>query len=304
MTDRAQALAQIVDLAREHDITAHDIAAALNSPSEKASQGIALRLFGYLGGIFIFAGLSAYIGMFWQDMNSAMRVIITLGSGFSLFIIGCLASEKHARSAPPLLLIASFLQPSGLFVGIREYSYGGNDPHYPALAVFGIMLIQQVLTFKALRQPVLLCSSLGFAALLLVTVFDMLHISTDWTSMIIGLSLLLVTYGFEKTPYRNISGFWYFIGSVSFLWGIFDILRQTFIEIGYLAVTCFMVYISVIAQSTTLLVVSVTAMLSYIGYFTKEHFLHSAGWSLSLIVMGMAFFGISAGAIKIKKKYL
>jgi hypothetical protein len=305
MTGRTEALTKIVELARAENISAGDIAQAMKEPGSERSAGITIKLFGYLAGVFIFSGIAAYIGMFWQAMGSFERVIITLGSGFILFVIGAISSRNNnVRAATPLLLIAALLQPTGLFIAIDEYFSHGGDVHYPAMFVFGVMLVQQGLAFKSLRQAILLCSAIGFAALFMGATLDLMHVSPRWISIGIGLSLLLVTYGIKDSPYQHISGFWYLIGSTLYLSGAFDLLKNKPFELLYLAITCFMVYVSVLAQSTVLLAVSLLAMLSYIGYFTGEHFVHSMGWPAALIVLGVAFFSISAGALRIKKKYL
>src|SRR5512132_2668425 len=99
---RARALEQIVSLAREHQLTAGEIAAALTDDAtqvrlkadpaktqvrleadttEPRGRGVIVRVIGYLGGTFVFAGIAALIALQWDAMNSAARVVITLGSG-------------------------------------------------------------------------------------------------------------------------------------------------------------------------------------------------------------------------------
>src|SRR4029450_2626467 len=104
---RARALAQIVSLAREHQLTAGDIAAALTddgtlAPSqvrlkadttEGRGRGVIVRVLGYLGGTCVFAGIAALIALQWDAMNSAARVVITLGSGLAAFGLATLASR-------------------------------------------------------------------------------------------------------------------------------------------------------------------------------------------------------------------
>jgi hypothetical protein len=45
-------------------------------------------------------------------------------------------------------------------------------------------------------------------------------------------------------------------------------------------------------------------MLSYIGYFTAQHFVHSVGWPVALILLGLMFFAISSFALRIRKQYI
>ena len=87
MEDRARALDQIAALARQHGLSADDIAAAIGQPplDEVATRGrsVLVRVLGVLGGIFVFAGVGVFIALQWDNMNSAARVVVTLGSGLT-----------------------------------------------------------------------------------------------------------------------------------------------------------------------------------------------------------------------------
>ncbi len=311
MSGKQSALAQIVALATENGISASEIEAAIAGSSAgkklEKSGSIAMKIFSILGGIFIFAGISSYIGMFWLEMNSAMRVIITLGSGFVAYLISVIffRNSKYPSAVAPLMLVAALLECGGLFVMIDEYfNNHTNNWRLACLIVFGLMLMQQGLTFISMRIPILLFTTLWFGCSFFSIAFDMLGIRENWNTIIIGISLLLIAYGLRTSIYRRTLQLAYLVGSVSFLYGAFDVLQHSPFEIFYLAITCFMIYMSVIANSTTLLAVSVLAMMSYIGYFTTEYFRDYTDWPLILIVLGVLFFIISSGAIRIKKRYI
>jgi hypothetical protein len=357
---KQEVLAQIVTLAAENGISLGEIESALTGNRLiKTGGGIAMRIFSILGGIFIFSGISTYIGMFWGEMNSAMRVIITLGSGFAVYILGIAFSRdpKRVSMVAPVMLAAAIMESGGLFVLI--YEYFNNNTHnwrFACLIVFGIMFSQQGLTFLARRIPIMLLTTLWFGSLFFAVTFDMLGLPQEWNTLIIGFSLLATAYGIAGSEYQRslqivylaglftfFSGIaeifrilhmpeWgmvivggsllsvtygvrgrvhpstlslsYLVGAFCFLFGWFDVLKETVFEGLYIAIACLMIYFSVIIHSTTLLVLSVLAMLSYIGYFTAEHFVNSAGWPVALIVIGVLFSAISAGALRIKKKYI
>src|SRR5206468_3638124 len=76
MTDvdqRAAALDEIAALARRHGFTADEIAAAMTrTPSrEDKRRGVLVRVLGFLGGTFVFAGVAVFIALQWDSMNSA-----------------------------------------------------------------------------------------------------------------------------------------------------------------------------------------------------------------------------------------
>ena len=97
----------------------------------------------------------------------------------------------------------------------------------------------------------------------------------------------------------------YLIGSALAYSGLFDLLRQTPVELLYFAVTAAMLYACVRLQSRALLLTTVLAMLGFIGYFTARHFVDSLGWPISLVLMGVAFIGVAywADAKGLKHKW-
>lgn len=312
MSNKQAVLEQIVTLATQNGISASEIESAINGNklenlSDKSGGSIAMRIFSILGGVFILAGVSAYIAMFWDEMNSATRVIITLGSGFVAYMMAVIFSResRYLSSIVPLLLIAALLESFGLFVLIDEYFNNyTNNWRLVCLIVFGLMLVQQGLTFVSMRIPILLLTTLWFASSFFYIAFDMTGIAEEFNTVIIGGSLLSITYGLRNSIYGRVLQLAYFFGSIMFFVGLFELLRNTPFETLYLAIAAFMIYISVLVNSTVLLIISVLSMLSYIGYYTAQHFVHSVGWPLALIVLGILFFIISAGALRIKKKYI
>ena len=87
MSDKEEALQEIAAIARNNGITLAEITKALRDLPARSSPGILSKLFGYLGGIFVFSGICIFVHMYWDDLNSAARVIVTLGSGYMLFIM-------------------------------------------------------------------------------------------------------------------------------------------------------------------------------------------------------------------------
>jgi uncharacterized membrane protein YGL010W len=84
--------------------------------------------------------------------------------------------------------------------------------------------------------------------------------------------------------------------------GLFDLVHKTAVELAFFAVTAAMLYACVLLQSRALLLTTVLAMLSFIGYFTAQHFVDSLGWPISLVLMGVAFIGVGALAMRVKRQ--
>ena len=127
--------------------------------------------------------------------------------------------------------------------------------------------------------------------------------SANWASVMTGLCVMLTAYGLQKDDQHfRLSGLGYFVGSILFYSGLFDLVRDTPVELLYLAVTAAILYACVVLQSRSLLLTTVIAMLGFIGYFSAEHFSNSLGWPVTLVLMGVAFLGVGTIAIRVKRR--
>lgn len=309
MGSRQDALDRIVALARSHNLEAAEIAAALDAApagsAQKRTTNLLGRILGTLGGIFVFAGLGVFIAMNWDAMNTAARIVITLGSGIAVFAIALVASgdERGQRFAAPLYLIAALLQPTGILVTLNEFSSGGDWRH-AALVTSAVMALQQGLVFWHRRETTLLFTTIFFSLWLLTTALDLLHADGDFIAVLLGASTVGLCAGLDRTPWRGVTPFWYLVGSVAFMTGLFSLLRGTAIELLFLLLSCGGIYLSIALKSRMLLLVSTVSILTYISYFTGEHFLDSLGWPIVLILLGLLLIGLSAAAMRINRRYI
>src|SRR5262249_14484999 len=147
---------EIAAIARAHHLSAAEIATALadSAPIEKQSRGrtVLVRVLGVLGGTFVFAGLAVFIALQWSDMNSASRVVITLGSGIAAFVLAVISirDRRFASATTPLFLIAALVEPTGMFVVFDEFGHGG-DWRIAALITTGTIGAQFAATFNVSR---------------------------------------------------------------------------------------------------------------------------------------------------------
>jgi hypothetical protein len=317
---RLRALQDIVALAREHRLTAVEIGAALadepapaadvsavvrSAEAESRARTILVRVGAYLGGTFVFAGIVAFIALQWDSMNSAARVIITLGSGLAAFAMATIATRdsRFDKAAPPLFLIAAGLEPTGMLVAFNEFGSGG-DARWAALFTAGVMAIQFAAIFSVLRQSMLLFLAVLFAMLAWVTAFDILDVDESFGVMVLGGCLLLAAIAADRTPHRVITPAWYLVGGIGFLYGLFDLVEGTLFEVLFILTASGFVYLSAAIPSRTLLLVATGAILGYTGWFTGEHFADSLGWPLALVLFGLLMISLSALAFRIDRKYI
>lgn len=364
VTDKPGALRHIAQLMTTYDITLAEVETALQdsasiSPESSArSKGdIAKTLFIYLGAIFIFAGISTYIGMFWNSMGSVMRVFVTLGVGYILLVvlIAALHEKKFPKLILPLALVCVFTMTGGWFVLVHEVFPSSNNWRAPTLFVFGTMALHQCILWAKYRLTVLAFTTLFFVYGFMQVGLDMLGVPMAYIAIVLGASVLLVGIALEKTSHRIlvepmlligicwlngglfdhiamlISANWaslitgvcvmsaayglqkeqryprlialgYFTGSIMMYAGLFDLVENTSFELFYLAVTASVLYACLVLHSRALLLTTVLAMLSFIGYYSAEYFANSLGWPITLVLMGVAFLGVGTVAIRVKRR--
>ena len=310
MTDKDNALQQIVQIARAHGIDEDDIRRALRTSDAGAASAqvrtsVLTRVLAYLGGTFVFAGLGVFIAMHWEAMNFASRVVITLGSGIAAFVLALVAlhDERYEKAATPLFLIAAFLQPAGLLVIFEEF-YTGNQWELIGLLTTGTMAAQQIVTLLKTGRTTLLFTSIVFCVSFLLILFDWINVDYGIVSLVLGASLVMLSVGIDRTAHFAITPLWYLVGACWLQWGIFDLVEATPIEILFLGVASGLVYLSTVVHSRMLLFSATVGMLSYIGYFSAKHFVESIGWPIALMIFGLVLIGMSAMAFRISRNYI
>ena len=309
MNGRTQALAEIVALARQHGFSADEISEALREggapTTEDRRRGILVRVLGFIGGTFVFAGVGVFIALQWDSMNAAARIIITLGSGVVAFVLALLSSRdpRFDKATTPLFLMAAALEPTGMLVAFNELGSGG-DWRWASLITCGCMALQFGFVFGPIRRSALLFLCVLFGTLFFWTAFDILDVDDGVGVLVLGASLLLTAVGVDRTPHQVITPVWYLFGAAGVLYGVFDIVEGTPLEIVFLFAAAGLVYLSVALHSRTLLFVATAGILAYTAWFTGEHFAESVGWPIALIIFGLLLIGLSALALRIDRNYV
>jgi hypothetical protein len=307
--ERVRALEEIRALARAHGLSAAEVAAAIEPPSAgtaaRPGQGVLVHVLGVLGGTFVFAGVGVFIALQWSELNSAARVLVTLGSGLIAFVLAVLGTRdpRFDKAATPLFLTAAILEPGGMIVAFEEFGSGG-DWRLASLVTSGAMGAQFALTFAARQRSTLLFLTILFGTAFFWTALDLLDADSTLISLVLGASMLLAAVGADRSGFSGITPFWYFAGATSLLYGFFDMVEGTPLEITFLAVAAGFVYASVLLHSRTLLAVATLAILAYTAYFTGEHFVDSVGWPLALVAFGLVLIALSALAVRIDRTYV
>ena len=246
--NRARALETIAALARQHALSPAEIAAAIGSTPATAGEprapAVLVHVLGFLGGTFVFAGLGVFIALQWSDMNSAARVVVTLGSGVVAFVLASVAAReaRFDKAVTPLFLIAAVLEPTGMLVAFQEYGTGG-DARVATLITAGTVALQFGLTFGAIRRATPLFMTVLFGTFAFGTALDLLDADSEVIALVLGASLLLAAVGADRTSHRDITPAWYLFGGAAFLYGVFDLVERTPLEIVFIAMASGFVYL-------------------------------------------------------------
>lgn len=305
MSDKSAALAQIKTLMHQHQISFDDLKNTLSDPTAGKAGGVP-RLFYYIGGIFIFAGIGVFTSMFWDVIGFGGQVMITLGVGFICYLMAVMSvkDSKYEKLSTPLFLISTFLQPTGILLVLDHYSDSSNAAG-AVLFVSIVMLLQQIPTFINLKRGVLLFTSMafyGFAISSSMDVFDILDGDLEWIGLALGISYISICSKLVQTPHHAVTPFWLFIGSAMLLTSGYQILDGFIFEIIFLGLSAGVVYLSTVLSSRTMLFNGTVSMLWYIGYFSYEFFEDSIGWPIVLVIVGLSCVGLVSYAMKLSRK--
>lgn len=273
---KEQAIAQILQIIEANDLDAADIrrvataartGASPSGPGRHVALGqIVLRVFYYLGGTLVFAGLGIYLETVWHDLTSAQRVLVTLGPGVVAYLLGILFARNRdlEKAATPAHILAFVLQPVGVFVLLKEF-FHGNDTALGAMIVFGPLAVQQFFTFIALKRPSLLLFTLLFTYGFAGAATAYYDFDFGISALACGLFLYLVSVDLQrKDGYRELTPLFFTLGSGLMLAGVSYHVGRTIYEPLWLALCLGFLLHAVLMESKMLYVMS---FLYVAGYF-------------------------------------
>ncbi len=307
-SDRDAALQETIALVRRHRLTLEELREALEPENEaplRAPSAVLPRVFSWIGGIFVFIGLVTFVSMRWETLDAFGRVMITLGSGFCLFIsaLCCCFDARATRAATPLFLVAAVLQPTGILVALEEYGRGG-DPVLGLLFMYAVMFVQQGCAFVRLQRTVLALTTLVFGLGFCAIALDKLDVPPRLLGMTLGLSLVCIGWGADRSRHAVLAPWAYLFGAMSFLLASYSWLDDGAWEGVFPGLAAGTVYLSTVARSRALLTVGTVALCGYLGDFMWEHFRDNLNAPLILILLGFIMIVLGILAVKIHQRFI
>lgn len=303
---KERALAQIVELAQMHNLSVAEVSASLKGLRPAGSLvSTSSHLLSYIGGILILSGIGVATGMFWGDMNAAMRILISFGVGVSCYLAAFVFHHNPRFRAMilPLNLLAVLLQPGGFYVVMYELSGAESMTRGLSLGIFSVLCLQQAVTYLVRRRGELLFFALVFANIAYCIAVDIMRVQGDMAYLGLGVSQIAVALVLHAGRHGAFAPFWNFWGSLVFYSALFDIVKGTYFEFVFLGAAVLLLALSGYVQSRSLLWYSSLAALSYIGYFSFENFADSVGWPIVLIFLGLVFLGMSSVVLRLSRSW-
>lgn len=245
----------------------------------------------------LYGFMATALYLYW--LNADEKIWILLLSFAALCVASGISKTSHHAIAP-LFVVSS---------GIAFVTACFNTLDYPfnytlMLEAAGLYITIILGLFKNLTvpRPVFLFLVLAPYFAFMATILETFHFSTKTVGFAIGLSGLLVAFNLRTTIHRGLAPLMFFICGFMLSTAIHAILLQTSFDVAMIGYGAGLMYLSVVANSRTLLFVSVCSLLGFLASFTNTYFADTLGWPIVLIGFGAILILISGYAFKLAQK--
>ena len=273
----------------------------------------------FIGGGVVFLGMVFLIAQEWRHFGTAMKIIVTLGSGLGAFTVGVLFSNQNRLGAagPAFFLISALLLPVGLLVAYDES--GINIDELAAfIQISGILFAAYVGAYFLMRKNVLLTFAFIFGTALFFAITNQMvrgAPTLDFWSFInyrilmVGLTYLLLGYSFVGSDRETLTGWLYTFGIIGFLGAAFALgewkpNQSVFWEAIYPGLVFGVIFLSTHLKSRIFLIFGSLALGAYLTKITAEYFSDSLGWAFSLVLLGFLLMGVAYLAVRVNRRYV
>ena len=270
-------------------------------------QQTLLKFLSYFGALLILCGLSIYISTEWVNINSTGRIIITLGSGIVFFVLSVLAffSENLAKLSTPFLILSAVFQSIGLFVSFYELKVLMNHYSFSQALIYGFLFVQYLIYWISTRHKQntsVLFFVLFFVIVFFLSTFKLMMVQSDYAFVVLGTSLMCISYSLSQSKYIVLTPWGYFFGSCLLMSGLYNIMEKTAFDYMFFVPAGLLIYLSAVVKSKTLLFVGTLNLVLFIGYYTARHFLNVLSWPIVLMAVGCLMLFIAAIVLTVNKK--
>ena len=322
--DKKDLLKHIQSLASQKAITKDELISAFDAgisgdvPEEGFRQAGISHILYYIGGAIVFIGISVLIWQHWTALNSATKILSTLGAGIASYIAAVFLSreERLEIASRAFYFISALVMPLGLHV---TFHVAGLDTgsHGVQSVVSGILLVTFFLSYLANRKTVFALFNIIFGTWLFFSFTSFLvggRPGFGWEFsayrvLCVGLMYGLLGYHYAETPYRALTGALYGFGVFCFLGAALALgdwkPHQNWLwELIFPGLVFGVMFLSVYLKSKAFLTFGSLYLIAYIFKITGEYFAGSLGWPLVLVLTGLGLISIGYLHFTLKRKYL
>lgn len=235
VNDKQSALQHIRQLMHTHDISVQDIERAFSTPTsvvrraKRSQSDIARTLFIYLGAILVFAGVTTYIGSFWEVMGGFFRVLLTLGIGYALYtlLVVALYENRYPKIVIPLAIAAAIAMSIGWQVLIREMFPQGDCWRCAVCWIAGMMSLHMGALCLRFKHPVLSLLTLLFVYAFCYVALELAGVAPHHVAIGLGASLFVVAQLMENSRQRVLVESVLMVGCGWLNSGLYDAVAQS-----------------------------------------------------------------------------
>ncbi len=276
-----------------------------------------------LGGAIVFGITAALYGTAFAQYRDSSLLLLLLAFGLSF--TGCLYEHLDinrpvmwlATAAPFALIgrktahhpqyrdIAFFPLIAAMIMLVSSlYYYLGNTEGEGLLAALVLALV--IAAYKTDQREVIFVASL-ICILMIGKYFGYCYGLREEpflrvTAAAAGIGLCAVGRWIQTHEESRMSGPAYFFGSMLVYTVFMSLWGGTALDIIFPALPAFGLYASLKLQSRALLLSSILALLSFIGYYTAEYFADVVGWPIALMMMGGILIALCRFALKMNAR--
>jgi uncharacterized membrane protein len=268
-----------------------------------------------IGGIIVLIGICTFLFNFWDDLSSAIRILLTLGIAIATYISGLLlrSNDKSVAIATIMQVIGGILTPIGISVTIHELST--IDPSAGVVFVIAISsALIYIISLTLFRSVVFSFFAIGYGTVTLYA--GLAYIlsqgavqagdSYSYLTLAIGISYIFLASFLKNTSHRGLRHTLDYFGGLGIyvslmILGGFGSENNLILEAMGVLALCGGLYLASIDQNKTILKVTAFFIFAFIIKFTHEYFVNSLGWPLALIIGGIALIAVGFGLVRFNK---
>lgn len=312
-------LASQNSITKEELITSYEAGLGLKKDATASRHLSVSEVLYFIGGLIVFLGISILIYQHWSELNFFTRILATLGSAITAYIVGILFSkyEKLAMVGQAFYLISALVMPIGLYVLFDNLGFKIGDNATLSL-ISGILTVIYLGSFFIFRKIIFLIFGIGFSTWLFFSFTSFLigsnPIATtfklnEYRVLLTGITYMLLGYFFSNREEKGLSGRLYELGVFGFLGAAMALggwkPNQNMIwELLFPGLVFGVIFLSVKLKAPGFLSFATLFLMAYILKITSEYFADSLGWPLTLVISGLLLIVTGFISLRIHNQYL